>query len=183
MVEQEVKLQFEDVEAARSAVITAGGRLVASRRLLEDRLFDTASATLQKTGRTLRVRRDHERAFLTVKGPLQRGPVKARDEFETTIGDASIVEAILDALGFRPVFRSQKYREEYELGDAKLAIDDAPVGVFIEIEATPAEISRIAGLVGRTAADYRLESYPTLWRRWCDERGLGVRDMVFEDAH
>jgi hypothetical protein len=34
MVEQEVKLQFEDVEAARSAVTTAGGRLVVSRRLL-----------------------------------------------------------------------------------------------------------------------------------------------------
>src|SRR5687768_1506548 len=122
MLEQEVKLQFDHVEAARQALHTAGGRLVVSRRLIEDRLFDSTGAELHGSGRALRVRRDREAAYLTFKGPVQPGVVKTREELETAIGDASTIESVLAALGFHPIFRSQKYREEYQLGEAKLTI-------------------------------------------------------------
>jgi adenylate cyclase class 2 len=181
MIEQEVKLQFEQAEAARQAVHAAGGRLVVSRRLIEDRLFDTPGRDLGRSGNALRIRRDGERAYMTFKGPVRPGPVKRREELETGIGDAGTVERVLERLGFQPVFRSQKYREEYVLGDAALMIDEAPLGVFVEIEASPVEIERVARLLGRTPADYRLESYPALWRRWCDDRGLTSRDMLFEN--
>lgn len=179
MIEQEIKLQFEHVEAARQAVIAAGGRLVVSRRLLDDRLFDFPDERVRQSGMTLRVRRDVSRAYLTLKGPMQSGTIKTREEWETSIGSAAVVEAALAAIGMRQTFRAEKFREEYEIGQARLAIDEAPVGVFVEIEASPEEIGRTSALLQRTQADYRLESYPTLWRRWCEVHGLPPGDMLF----
>jgi adenylate cyclase class 2 len=178
-LEQEIKLAFDQIEAARQAVIAAGGRLAVSRRLLDDRLFDTVTLDLRRAGKGLRVRRDADHAFLTFKGPVHASPVKAREELETTVGDASTAEVILRALGFRQVFRSQKYREEYAVGQAHVAIDDTPVGVFVEIEAAPDEIARVATALGRSPDDYLLESYPSLWRRWCEARALAQGDMLF----
>lgn len=181
MLEQEVKLQFSDVASARAAVATAGGRLVVPRRLIDDQLFDTADARLANAGTTLRLRRDDDRAVVTVKGPVRPGPVKSREELETSIGDARIADVMFARLGFRPVFRAQKYREEYTVGSTHVMIDEAPVGVFIEVEGTPDEIRRVSGLLGRTSEDYRLESYMALWRRRCADRGLTTpSDMVFD---
>src|SRR6187200_3554716 len=79
-LEQEIKLAFEHIEAARRAVQTAGGRLDISARLLDDQLFDTPDAQLRRAGTGLRIRRDGARTFLTFKGPVQPGPVKSREE-------------------------------------------------------------------------------------------------------
>ena len=107
--------------------------------------------------------------------------MKSREEFETSIGDPRIAEAMLAALGFLPYFRAQKYREEYVIGPTHLMVDDAPVGVFIEVEGTPEEISRVSALLGRTPADYRLESYLGLWRRRCHDNGIAEpADMLFD---
>jgi adenylate cyclase class 2 len=179
-VEQEVKLEFPDVEAARRAIVGAGGRLVIARRLIDDQLFDTNDASLRRAGTALRLRREGEVSRLTWKGPLQPGPVKSREELETTIGDVSAMYAMLIALGYRPVFRAQKYREEYALDSAIVTVDQAPFGVFVEIEAAPDVISAVTARLGRSSSDYCLESYPTLWRRWCEDRGLAFTDMMFE---
>lgn len=179
MIEQEVKLPFDNAEAARRAVITAGGRLVASRRLMDDRLYDTSDSRLRAGGCTLRLRRDGTQPILTFKGPLQPGPVKAREEIETTVGDAGAAEALLAALGFRPGFRAQKYREEYALDGTRVAVDETPIGVFVEIEGEPAAIGRVARHLGRTPADYRLESYVDLYLGACRSRGVTPGNMTF----
>src|SRR5215467_5016836 len=110
--EHEIKLAFPSVEAARQAVTTAGGRLDVSRRLLDDRLFDTAEQDLRQAGGALRVRHDGTGGYITYKGPLQPGHIKSREEIETAVGDANVAEAILTSLGFKLWFRAQKYREE-----------------------------------------------------------------------
>jgi len=178
-IEHEVKLAFASVEAARQAVLTAGGRLDVSRRLLDDRLYDTIDQHLGRGGAALRVRRDADRAFITFKGPVQGGPVKSRPEIETAVGDADVAEAILTSLGFRRWFRGEKYREEYLVGEARVTIDEAPIGVFVEIEAAPGVIDEVAARLGRGRGDYRLESYPALQAAWCRARGRDLEDMVF----
>ena len=180
MIEQEVKLAFESVEAARLAVTTAGGRLVVSRRLIEDRLFDTADQRLTQADKTCRLRREPTVGLLTFKGPTIPGPVKMREETQTTVADSDAMERILAALGLVPVFRAQKYREEYSIEDATVTVDETPIGVFVEIEATPGAIEHIAGLLQKTPADYRLESYPRLYVAWCAAHGRTPGDMTFE---
>ncbi len=179
MVEQEVKLVFDTVGAAREAVRSAGGRLAVSRRLLADTLFDTPDRRLRDERVALRVRRDGPNGVLTFKGPVQPGPVKSRDEIETPVGSAELAERILAAAGFRPWFRSEKYREEYELDRVRVMIDEAPIGVFVEIEGDPMDIERAARQMGRTPADYRLESYARLYLSWCEAHGVPPGEMVF----
>jgi len=179
LVEQEVKLAFESVEAARQAVIAAGGRLVVSRRLLVDTLFDSRDGRLQRERCALRLRRDAGKAFLTFKGPPQPGPVKSREEIETLVGSADVVEALLRALGFQSGFLHEKFREEYDMDAAHVTIDETPIGTFVEIEASPGEIERAAARLGRSQADYRLESYARLFMQWCEARGLTSSEMRF----
>jgi adenylate cyclase class 2 len=182
VIEHEVKIAFEDVESARRAVHAAGGRLLIARRLIDDTLFDTADRHLRQGGCTLRVRRAADLSFITFKGPVQPGEVKSREEIETAVGDATLVEAIMTSLGFRRYFRGQKYREEYEVRHAHVCVDEAPMGVFVEIEGQPAEIQHVTILLGRTAADHELDSYQRLHARWCEMRGTTPGDMVFPDV-
>jgi adenylate cyclase class 2 len=180
MIEQEVKLAFESVEAARHAVTTAGGRLVVSRRLLDDRLYDTPDRRLGRVDTTCRIRREPGRAFLTFKGPTMPGPVKQREEHETAVTDAEALERVLAALGLAQVFRAEKYREEYAIDGGTVTVDETPVGVFVEIEATPDVIERIAHRLDRTPADYMLDSYPRLYAAWCAAHGRTPGNMTFD---
>jgi adenylate cyclase class 2 len=129
----------------------------------------------------LRVRRDGSETVLTFKGAQQPGPVKSREEIETTMGDPAAAEAILAAIGFRQCFRSEKYREDYDIDGVVVIIDDTPMGVFVEIEGTPDAIVRVAAAIGRSPADFELASYPGLYRRWCERTGRTPGDMVFGD--
>ena len=52
--------------------------------------------------------------------------MKLREELETSIGDGALVLAMLERLGFRVWFRSEKYREEFALADVVIAIDETP---------------------------------------------------------
>lgn len=178
-LEQEVKLAYRSVEAARQAVLAAGGRLAVSRRLLDDRFFDTHDSALRKAGQGLRVRTDGSHATLTWKGPVQPGAVKTREEIETDCTDAAALSDVLGALGYLPRLRAQKYREEYRIGAVLVTVDETPMGVFVEIEADPGAIARVAAGLGRGESDYELASYVTLWRRACEARGVPCGDMVF----
>lgn len=163
MIEQEVKLRFESHEAARQAVITAGGRLVLSERPQEDHFLDTADDRLSNSRSALRLRREPHQTVLTFKGPIEDGPVKSREEIETVVADADIAEALLARLGFTEWWRLTKYREDYVLGDARVFIDRTPVGIFVEVEGTLETIAATARALGRGPADYILDSYRTLY--------------------
>jgi adenylate cyclase class 2 len=118
--------------------------------------------------------------YLTFKGAPIPGAFKTREEIETTAGDPAIIEAILVSLGFTAKWRSQKFREEYAIGAAKIALDETPIGAFVEIEGTDADITRIAAALGRTPADYVLSSYARLFHDWRTSRGELPGDMLME---
>jgi adenylate cyclase class 2 len=181
-LEQEVKLLYSDVEAARLAVHTAGGRLAVSRRLLDDWFFDTHDRRLRRDAQALRIRRDGDLATLTWKGPPQPGAVKTREEIEADCASFHDLSAVLGALGFIRCFRSQKFREEYRIGDALVTVDETPFAVFVEVEATPQAIEAVVATLGRSPADYELASYVALWRQWCATHGRPFGDMLFDDS-
>jgi len=180
-LEREIKLPFESAEAALAAVLATGATPLKGRRLQEDCLLDTANDDLHRRRSALRVRQDGGRCILTFKGPVQPGEVKVREEIETIAGDGVLLLRILGELGYHVWFRYEKYREEFTLDDCIIAIDETPVGVFVEIEGGDRGIAAAAQLLGRGPGDYVLESYRGLFVRHCEQHGLPPTDMLFDE--
>lgn len=181
MIEREVKLRFESPEAARAAVLATGATPLRCRRLQEDALLDTADQSLRQRRCALRIRSEPGRSLLTFKGPVQPGAMKIREEHETMIGDGEVLRQVFDELGLRVWFRYQKYREEYAAEDVTIAIDETPVGTFVEIEGGEPGILAMTAALGRTPADFILDSYRGLFVRHRDAAGTGGEHMLFAD--
>jgi adenylate cyclase class 2 len=111
---------------------------------------------------------------------VQPGLVKVREELETIVGDGHLLLRILEELGFHVWFRYQKYREEFAIDDCIVAVDETPVGVFVEIEGGERGIADVAQALGRAPADYLLESYRGLFVQYCEQRGMPATDMLFD---
>ena len=87
--------------------------------------------------------------------------------------------SVLHALGFNVWFRYEKLREEFRHGEAVIAIDETPVGTFVEIEGSEESVVRAAAALGRGPSDYVLLSYRTLYIEHQAQAGLPVSDMLF----
>ena len=175
-LEREIKLRFASADEARAAVLAAGGTPLLGRRLQEDVLLDNETEDLKRRRCILRVRSECGKSRLTFKGPVQPSSMKLREEVETLVGDGEVLLRVLQELGLRPWFRYEKYREEFSHEDVTVAVDETPVGVFVEIEGSEDGITAMASALGRGPADYVLDSYRGLFL----QSGLGGRDMVFD---
>ena len=182
MLEREIKLKFAGAAEARAAIIAAGATPIRGRRLQEDCLLDTPDEPLRRRRCVLRVRIEAGKSLLTFKGPVQPSPMKLREEIETVVGDGDALLHVLEELGFTVWFRYQKYREEFAFGDVIVALDETPIGIFVEVEGGEDGINDMAAALGRTAADYLADSYRTLFCRYCEAEGVAATDMVFDEA-
>jgi adenylate cyclase class 2 len=179
-IEREIKLRFDSVDAAREAVLAAGVTPLRCRRLQEDSLLDTEDESLRRRRCVLRIRNENCKSRITFKGPVQASEMKLRDELETVVGDGELLLHIFEELGFHVWFRYEKYREEFSHEDVTVAIDETPVGVFVEIEGSEQGIITMAEALGRTPRDFVLDSYRGLFLRHRDQFGLTGNDMVFD---
>jgi adenylate cyclase class 2 len=180
--EREIKLRFPDASTARAAVAALGATPLRERRLQSDMLFDTPDNALGGRRAVLRARRDGGRALVTFKNPSDHAVLKVREELETQVDDLAAAIAIFEQLGMHCWFRYEKYREELALGDVVIAIDETPVGTFVEIEGSEPGIAATAAALGRAPSDYIIESYRALFLRDCAERGVPATDMLFPPA-
>lgn len=154
----------------------------AQRRMIEKRLRELAARPrpiefeentiyrgkgLKPGRRALRLRRVGDHALLTFKRRFQTmSPVKHQEENETGVSDADATNAILGALGFQPALVYEKRRTRWNIGTAKVVIDELPFGLFMEIEATEKEIKRIEKMLGAEAFEAVHETYPDLTVRF-----------------
>ena len=178
-LEREIKLRFESAGQAREKILALGATPLLGRRLQEDLLFDTEDERLRRQRSTLRVRSEGGKALLTFKGPAIPAAIKIREEYETVVADAATLQTILEELGLHVWFRYEKYREEFNANDAVIAIDETPVGVFVEIEGSEDAIHAIASALGKTSGDYITDSYRFLFLQHRDANGLDGHHMVF----
>ncbi|HXW07039.1 MAG TPA: class IV adenylate cyclase [Vicinamibacterales bacterium] len=181
-LEREIKLQFASADEARSAILATGATPLLGRRLQEDALLDTDDEQLRRRRCVLRVRTESGKSRLTFKGPVQPGMMKIREELETMVGDGAILLRVLQELGLHVWFRYEKYREEFAHEDVIVAIDETPVGVFVEIEGGDQGIAAMAEALGRQPADYILDSYRGLFLQYREAHGLDGPDMVFPET-
>ncbi len=182
MLEREIKLRFPGPAEARAAIIKAGATPIRGRRLQEDCLLDSGDEQLHRRRCVLRIRLEQGKALLTFKGPVQPSPMKLREEIETVAGDGDALLAMFGELGFHVWFRYQKYREEFAWGDVILALDETPIGTFVEIEGGEQGITEMATALGHGSADYIADSYRTLFMQHLQEHELPVTDMLFDEA-
>jgi adenylate cyclase, class 2 len=178
-LEREIKLRFENVAAARAAVAAAGAQPRRGRRLQQDALVDTEEGFLRARRSALRVRSEEGKTVLTFKGPVHPSTMKLREEIETDVADGAALLELLERAGFRIWFRYEKYREEFSLGACMIAIDETPVGTFVEIEGDEPGADAAARALGRAPSDYLVDSYRGLFEQRCQERGVPITDMLF----
>lgn len=152
-----------------------------ARRLQRDTIVDTSDGALAGRGCALRVRDDGGSGVLTFKGPVEAGPMKVREEIETAAPSAERLLQILARLGYAPVFRYEKYREEFAVPGAIVAIDETPIGTFVEIEGEAEAIHDCARRLGKTLDDYLTASYRSLFLALAGPGQL-AGDMTFPSA-
>ena len=178
-LEREIKLRFDSADEARVRILAFGATPLHGRRLQEDALLDTEDEMLRRQRATLRVRCEGGKSLLTYKGPALPGLIKIREEHETVVADGAALLTILESLGLHVWFRYEKYREEFSAADVVIAIDETPVGVFVEIEGGEDSIHAAARTLGKTPGDYITDSYRFLFLQHRDANGLAGPDMVF----
>ena len=177
-----------ETEADQAAVMGAWGAWFG---VLGDAVVDVgnptgASKTLKSDGSVtdylLRLRRAGDTALLTYKGPARfAGGVKTREERETGVSDPEETEAILIALGWTRRFRYEKKREEWTLEGCAVALDQTPIGNFVEVEGDPPGIRRAVVALGLDFADAVPYTYARLYAERRKEDPKLPADMIFQD--
>ncbi|MBI4877501.1 MAG: class IV adenylate cyclase [Acidobacteria bacterium] len=183
--ETEIKLRVRDAGTGRRLLKSAGFGVLRRRLFERNVLFDTPAGDLRSRRCLLRVRRAGRRAILTFKGAPEAGRHKSREEIELGLDEPEQFEAILERLGYQPVFRYEKFRTEYgRSGEPGVAtLDETPIGFFFELEGPSGWIDRTAAELGFAEPDYILASYATLYVAYCQERGIQPTDMTFGTAN
>jgi len=186
-IETEIKIPMHDgAGPARLLLEQHGYRVTVPRTLQVDQVFDFSDGALRESGRLLRLRlekapSENSAAILTYKGPvLSAGLHKSREELETSVADGGTLDKVLERLGFVPSFRYEKYRTTFQAsGEPGLvALDETPIGVFLELEGPAYWIDRTALQLGFGPRDYVTASYSALYRTF-RESHEGPPDMLF----
>ncbi len=181
-IETEIKLRVRSVREIRRRLARAGARRFARQHEV-DTLYDTPAGTLKRRGELLRLRLRRGRALVTYKGPQEaRRRYKIRREIEFAVSDPQGFRAALEAMGFRPWFRYEKYRTSYRLPrlpGLAIELDETPIGVFLELEGPPEAIDRAARLLHYTPDDYLPATYYSLFLQARRRLGLPAAAMLF----
>lgn len=178
--EVEVKLPAADLDAIRRRLREHNASLARARHEESNDLYDDAEGRLSRAGCALRVRRADGECRITFKGParFEQG-VKTREERETTVGEAGEIEAILQRLGLQRRFRYEKRREEWRLFGCAVALDQTPIGDFVEIEGDPGGIRKAVAALDLDFTSAIPYSYARLYALKRQEDPELPPDMVF----
>ncbi|HET9178332.1 MAG TPA: class IV adenylate cyclase [Terriglobia bacterium] len=185
--EIEIKLKVDDPRAFKKKLKESGFVMVERRRFESNLVFDFRNSRLRRSRSLLRLRKTAGRDILTFKGPPRPSDsYKVRPEIELEVCDAETLQCILKSLGLHPIFRYEKYRTIFaERGRRRTAdtpvaaLDETPIGTYIELEGPGGWIDRKAMRLGYRKKDYIKASYAALYRKQCRRCGIRPEDMVF----
>jgi len=186
-LEIEVKLSIRSLQRLRGDLLEMGCKETAPRSLERNWTWDFPGQPLRQQGRLLRVRQFAGHCLLTFKGVAQQSRhFKIREERETVVQDRRILDVILKRLGLRVMFRYEKFRTSYSLRlrgmrrSVDLSVDETPIGNYLEIEGTEADIHRVAEKLGFDQDAFIKESYLALFAKSRSRKSQ--RDMVFRNS-
>lgn len=202
-IETEVKFWVESLGTMRDRLVELGATQVGERVLETNIRLDRPDRSLSASGQALRLRQSWPSppspspkalgegtqemrisTHLTYKARLAESSgemalVKELVEIEVEVGDFEKMRAILERLGFEPIFLYEKYRETFRLGEVKVMLDELPYGCFVEIEGQASAIDHAAEQLGLAAARRVPGTYLSLFEALRQRRNLPFRDLTF----
>lgn len=178
--EVEIKFLVDDLRALERKLRAAGFRLKTASTHEMNTLYDLPDNALRRRGELLRLRQYGKKWKLTHKAKGQSGRHKSRVETETELLDGKQMDAILRTLGFRPVFRYEKFRAEYSDGEGEVVLDKTPIGNLAEIEGKPRWIDRTAKALGLDRKHYITSTYAQLFFDWKKRTASPANEMTFK---
>lgn len=181
--EVEIKFQLKNLASVTRKLRQAGFHLVTRRTHEQNTLYDLEGTPLRQRGEILRLRKYGDDWELTYKGKGKAGKHKTRIENQTKVKNGPQMEAILLALGYRPLFRYEKFRAAWSDGKGDVVLDQTPIGDFGEIEGPPRWIDRVARLLGIAPGDYITKSYGELFMEWKQQHHSSAEHMTFKAIH
>ena len=178
--EIEVKFPLKDREALTRKLKDIGAEKLYPETF-EDNIVLDRRGELRTRGALLRVRKFGKYSIATYKGPLSiDGGVKSREEVQTGVESFELAIELFDSLGFKPVFRYQKYREVWRVRGAEVVIDRTPIGDYFEIEGSVDLIREISSTLGMSMDNAIRQTYADLYRLARRTRGDLPEHMVFQ---
>ncbi len=179
--EVEIKFQIVDIQALTSRLESAGFRLITLRTHELNTLYDQPGAKLRRRGALLRLREYGAKWTLTFKDKsnAKAGRHKSRREIETQVANGGAMAQILEAIGFKPSFRYEKFRSEWSDSTGHVVIDETPIGNYGEIEGPPKWIDATARLLQISSKQYITLSYAELFQAWKRKTKSKAKEMTF----
>ena len=179
--EIEVKFLLDDMPAMQERIIALGG--ICGGPVFETNIrFENKSRDLRKNRSILRLRKDRK-ATLTFKADANEpeAQFKINTEYEVVVNDFSMMQQILEALGFHQEQIYEKKRETVSLHHTTLCLDTMPFGPFLEIEGGKNDIRHMAQRLGLVWDNRILLNYITIFDRIKTECRLPFSDITFEN--
>src|SRR5215469_17675389 len=177
--EIEIKFRVSDLRALASKLRAAGFRMATPRTHELNTLYDLPGEVLRKRKELLRIRKYGMQWTLTHKSGTTRGRHSSRVELETKVADGRKLDAILNALGYAPSFRYEKFRAEWSEGRGHVVVDETPIGNFGEIEGAPRWIDQTAKKLGIRPEHYITDTYAGLFFAWKRRTRSAAKEMTF----
>jgi adenylate cyclase class 2 len=180
--EVEIKFRIDDINALTTRLQEAGFRLITARTHEMNTLYDQPGGKLRRRGALLRLREYGPKWTVTYKdksGP-QTGRHKSRREIETQVENGEATGRIVEAIGFSPSFRYEKYRSEWSDSNGHVLVDETPIGNFGEIEGQAKWIDATARQLKISVKSYLKESYAELFAAWKRKTKSKASEMTFK---
>jgi adenylate cyclase class 2 len=177
--EIEVKFPLRDrAELIRKLQDIGASRLYPET--FEDNIVLDRRGELRTKGALLRVRKFGKYSLITYKGPMSiDGGIKSREEVQTGVESFELAIELLDSLGFKPVFRYQKFREVWRVREVEIVLDRTPIGEYFEIEGPMETIRAVANELGMNMDQALRSTYADLYRQARRTRNDLPENMVF----
>jgi len=146
----------------------------------EDNMVLDRRGELRTKGSLLRIRKFGRYSLVTYKGPMSiEAGIKSREEVQTGVESFELAIQLFDSLGYKPVFRYQKYREVWRVREVEVVLDRTPIGDYFEIEGSVETIREVAGQLGMSMDQALRQTYSDLYRQARRTRADLPEHMVF----
>lgn len=185
--ETELKFSIDDIAAFRSAVKRLALTLRTERSFESNTLYDTPSRELRGKRQLLRLRHYNGTCLLTHKrvadGYTADERYKTRIETETAVEDGKALAEVFAQLGYRPAFRYEKFRTEWDdFNGGHLVLDETPIGTWAELEGQPAWIEEMLDRLDVGQDRITTESYGSLFLHWRKRTGSPAENLTFDEV-